>query len=155
MIQHGLAPFLEGSTRGDTRFSALVARLRCRGGQTIEALYQGAKVFPDGKGGTVTGLAWREAKGRKAVNADAVRALYGTLWDEYLAENPDLLPVLTAASGLSDVFGQPGSACQATELWRIRCHALGLDPAAAETPPAAPAPTEPAKPAERDPHWMF
>ena len=37
-----------------------------------------------------------------------------------LFENPGLLDVLRAASGLSDIFGQPGHCCQATELWRIR-----------------------------------
>lgn len=145
MIRHGQAPFLECSTRGDRRFSALVARLRSRGNRSIEEIYQGAKVFEiDGR--RVSGLPWREAKGRKAVNADEVRALYGQLWDAYLAENPQLLPVLTAASGLADMFGQPGSACQATELWRIRCHALGLDPAAAD---AAASPTPTATPAKK------
>lgn len=161
MIRHGVAPFLECSTRGDKRFSALVARLRCRGNRTIEEIYQGAKVFEiDGR--RVSGLPWREAKGRKAVNADEVRALYGTLWDEYLAENPGYLPALTAATGLADMFGQPGSACQATELWRIRCHALGLDPVAADAAatPAAPraatsAATKPAGTGRPQPKSMF
>jgi len=116
MVRHGTAPFLECSTRGDRRFSAFAARIRGRGNRSIEEIYQAAKVFEDGS----TGLSWREAKGRKAVNAAEVRALYGRLWDEYIAENPHLLPVLKAASGLSDMFGQPGHACQATELWRIR-----------------------------------
>jgi hypothetical protein len=39
------------------------------------------------------------------VNADEVRALYSVLWDEYIAENPHLLSLLTAASGLQDLFG--------------------------------------------------
>lgn len=38
----------------------------------------------------------------------------------YIEENPHLLQVLRAQSGLSDIFGQPGRACQATELWRIK-----------------------------------
>lgn len=117
MIRHGRAPFLECSSRGDRRFSAFHARIRARGGRTIETIYQGAKVFEDGS----TGLSWRAAKGRRAVNADQVRALYSRLWDEYIEENPELLVVLRAAPGVSDVFGQPGHACQATELWRIRC----------------------------------
>jgi hypothetical protein len=73
-------------------------------------------VFADGS----TGLGWRAAKGRQAVNMDEVRAGYAALWDDYIAENPELIDILRAASGLSDVFGRPGSACQATELWRIR-----------------------------------
>jgi hypothetical protein len=115
MIRHGVAPFLECSSRGDKRFSAFYARIAARG-MSIEELYQGAKVFADGS----TGHSWRTAKGRRAVNHVACVALYARLWDEYIAENLHLLPVLRAASGLSDVFGQPGSCCQATELWRIR-----------------------------------
>jgi hypothetical protein len=121
MIQHGTAPFLECSSRGDRRFSAFAARINSRGNRSIEEIYQAAKVFADGS----TGLTWREAKGKRAVNADEVRALYSVLWDEYVAENPHLLSLLTAASGLQDLFGQAGHACQATELWRIRCAALG------------------------------
>lgn len=116
MIKHGSEPFLECSSRGEKRLSAFYARIRRRAGKSIEDLYQGAKIFADGS----TGLSWREAKGKKATNADEVRALYSTLWDEYIEENPDLLWVICAASGLQDLFGQAGSACQATELWRIR-----------------------------------
>lgn len=113
MIRHGEAPFLECSSRGDKRFSAFFARVN---GRSIEEQYQAAKVFEDGK----TGLGWREAKGRKPVNAEAVATLYSALWDQYIAEHPELLKVLQAATGLSDMFGQPGHVCQATELWRIR-----------------------------------
>ncbi|MBD2746019.1 hypothetical protein IC232_04820 [Microvirga sp. BT688] len=124
MIQHGTAPFLECSSRGDRRFSAFAARIKGCGNRSIEEIYQAAKVFADGS----TGLSWREAKGKRAVNADEVRALYSVLWDEYVAENPNLLTVLTEATGLQDLFGQAGHACQATELWRIRCVALGVAP---------------------------
>lgn len=116
MISHGSPPFLECSSAGDRRFSALYARIRSRGGATIEEIYQAAKVFEDGS----TGLDWRSAKGWRAVNRAEVQALYSKLWDEYIEENPELLDVLRAASGLSDKFGQKGHACQATELWRIR-----------------------------------
>ena len=37
-----------------------------------------------------------------------------------IIENPELLQVLLDASGVSDMFGQKGHQCQATELWRIR-----------------------------------
>ncbi|MFC5505412.1 hypothetical protein [Bosea massiliensis] len=121
MIQHGVAPFLECSSKGDRRLSAFSARIRGRGNRSIEEIFQGAKIFADGS----TGLHWREAKGKKAVNADEVRALYAVLWDEYVAENPELLDVIKRASGLQDVFGQSGHCCQASELWRIRCAALG------------------------------
>lgn len=120
MIQHGRYPFIECSSRGDSRFSAFAARIRARGNRRIEDIYQGAKVFADGR----TGLSWREAKGKRAINMPEVAALYARLWDEYIAENPHLMPVLLKATGLSDMFGQPGHVCQATELWRIREAAL-------------------------------
>lgn len=116
MIRHGTAPFLECSSKGDARLSAFSARLRSHAGRSIEEIYQAAKVFEDGS----TGLTWRQAKGRRAVNMTEVRELYGRLWDGYIDENPHLLDVIREASGLSDIFGQPGNACQATELWRIR-----------------------------------
>lgn len=114
MIFHGEPPFLECSSRGDRRFSAFYARLR--NGRTIESLYQASKIFADGS----TGLSWHEAKGRRAVNQEECNALYSKLWDLYIEENPEFLPVLLKAAGLSDKFGQPGHCCQATELWRIR-----------------------------------
>ena len=117
MIKHGVAPFLECSSRGDKRFSALFARpYPLADNMTIEEIYQGAKVFDGG----ITHLNWREAKGRKALNQEAVSMLYSILWNDYIVRNPHLLIVLKQASGLSDVFGKQGSACQATELWRIR-----------------------------------
>ena len=121
MIQHGDPPYLECSSRGDRRFSAFYARLPHRGNQTIEAIYQAAKIFYNpATGGTLTGRTIRGAKGKRAINQEEVATLYSQLWDEYMAAHPELLPVLQAASGLSDVFGQPGHCCQATELWRIR-----------------------------------
>jgi hypothetical protein len=110
VIRHGEAPYLECSSKGDKRFSAFYAKV---GGKSIEDLYQGAKKFENGDVG-------RNPKGRAGVNQREVREYYASLWDQYIAENPHLVRVLCATSGLSDVFGQPGSACQATELWRIR-----------------------------------
>jgi len=119
MIRHGKAPFLECSSKGDKRFSAFYASIRARNGQSIESLYQGAKVFKVGDY-TRTGLSWREAKGKKCENQADVARLYSQLWDEYIKENPELIDVLVKATGLQDRFGQPGHCCQATELWRIR-----------------------------------
>jgi len=116
MIKHGQEPYLECSSKGFKKFSAFVATIRKRGDKSIEEIYQAAKVFKDG----TTGLSWRAAKGKKAINTVEVQKLYSILWDEYISENPELLGVLREASGLSDIFGQPGHACQATELWRIR-----------------------------------
>lgn len=116
MTYHGIAPFLECSSAGDKRFSAYFARIKGRGNQSIEAIYQAAKLFSCGS----TGLSIKEARGKRPVNIRECSALYGVLWDEYMAENPDLLAVIREASGLCDRFGQRGHACQATELWRIR-----------------------------------
>lgn len=113
MIRHGSPPYLECSSKGDKRFSAFYAIIN---GKSIEERYQAFKVFEDGS----TGLSWKEAKGRKAVNQEQASKYYSFLWDLYIKKNPDLLPILVSASGLSDMFGQEGQCCQATELWRIR-----------------------------------
>lgn len=116
MIYHGVAPFLECSSKGDRRFSPFYARIKARGGRSIEELYQAAKMFSCGS----TGLSIKEAKGLRPINIRECADLYGRLWDEYIQENPSLLKVLREATGLSDRFGQRGHCCQATELWRIR-----------------------------------
>lgn len=116
MLKYGEEPFLECSTKGDKRFSPFCARIEQRGGKTIESIYQAAKILPNG----VTGLAWQQAKGKRAVNQKELQQLYAKLWDEYIEENPELLEILRAASGLSDMFGRAGAPCQVTELWRLR-----------------------------------
>ena len=116
MLSFGQAPFLECSGAGDGRFSAFRARLPGRGNKTIEEIYQAAKVFPDGS----TGLTWREAKGKKPVNARQVRGLYSQLWDEYFEAFPELLGVINQYNGFTDLYGQKGHACQAEEVHRIR-----------------------------------
>jgi hypothetical protein len=115
MIRYGVAPFLECSSRGDSRFSAFHARPESLGGRSIEEAYQAMKVFPDGS----TGLGWRQAKGKQAVNHQECRDAYFCWWLEWVMEQ-NLLPVLIAATGLSDMFGKPGSVCQAEVLWEIR-----------------------------------
>jgi len=113
MIRHGEPPYLECSSKGDKRFSAFHARI---GRKSIEERYQAFKVFEDGS----TGLSWKEAKGKKAVNQEEAAEFYSKLWDSYIGRYPLLLEILKNASGLSDIFGQEGHVCQATELWRIR-----------------------------------
>lgn len=120
MLQYGNPPYLECSTKGDKRFSPFCARVESRGGKTIESLYQAAKLLPNG----VSGLSWQQAKGKRCVNQAEVAKLYTVLWDEYMSENPQLLDVLCAQTGLSDIFGKEGTPCQVTELWRIRNEAL-------------------------------
>jgi len=119
-VYHGHPPFLECSSAGDKRFSAFFARIKGRGNKTIEEIYQGAKEFREEDGTTTSGYSIKEAKGLRPSNGPAVRKLYAELWDEYMQENPRLLPILFEATGLADRFGRPGSVCQATELWRIR-----------------------------------
>lgn len=119
-VYHGKPPFLECSSAGDKRFSAFYARIKGRGNKTIEEIYQGAKAFREEDGTVTSGYPVKVAKGLKPINGPEVRQLYAELWDEYMHENLHLLPVIFEATGLSDRFGRPGSACQATELWRIR-----------------------------------
>jgi len=73
------------------------------------------KVFEDGR----TGLGWREAKGKRAVNHEECASAYEQWWREWVAENR-LIEVLVKSTGLSDIFGRPGYVCQATVLWKLR-----------------------------------
>lgn len=116
MIKHGDSPYLECSSKGDYRFSAFFARIKARGNKSIEVLYQAAKIMPDGR----TGLTWKEVKGKWCTNPEFCKKFYHQLWEEYLKENPDLVPILLNATGVSDMFGKKGSNCQATSLWKIR-----------------------------------
>lgn len=116
MIRHGSPPYLECSSRGVKTLSAFNARIRKRHYRSIEEIYQGAKILEDGS----TGHTWKVAKGKRAINQEEVAQLYSQLWDEYIEENPELLTLIKHATGLSDIFGQAGHVCQATELWRIR-----------------------------------
>lgn len=114
MIRVGEPPYLECSGRGDRRFSAFYARPRFLKGKSIEEAYQAMKVI-NGR----SGLSWREAKGKHAENQKECEEFYRYAWEEYVIEN-DLLHVLKAATGLSDLYGQPGHVCQALTLWDIR-----------------------------------
>lgn len=124
MIRHGDPPYLECSTRGDLRFSAFVARIIKRDMRTIEEIYQSAKVFnrflPGVDPNTGHMIDWYNAVGKKPLNVEEVSKLYDTLWEEYIEENPDLIKILIAVSGLTDMYGQEGHCCQATSLWKIR-----------------------------------
>lgn len=113
MLKFGNAPYLECSSRGERRFSAFHATIN---GKSIELLYQASKKFADNR----TGLHWTTAKGMKPVNIEECRKYYSKLWDNYISEHPELQQLLINSSGLSDMFGQQGHACQAEELWRIR-----------------------------------
>lgn len=113
MLRYGKAPFLECSSHGDKRFSAFYAYVN---GRSIEEQYQAAKIFEDGS----TGLHWKDAKGRKAVNAAECAVLYENLWRQYISEHPELLDIIKNVSGLSDIFAKKGSVSQAGVLWKIR-----------------------------------
>jgi hypothetical protein len=115
MVRFGREPFLECSSKGDKRFSALYARIRWRKNMTIEELYQRRKIFEDGS----TALSFKEAKGRKPINIIDCRQWYSQLWREYFDENPELLLEISQYNGFSDIFGQQGSACQAEEIYNI------------------------------------
>lgn len=119
MIRVGDEPMLECSTKGDKRFSAFHARLACERGASIEELYQAFKTFPDGHGGFMRGLGWKEAKGRVAFNMEEAKLYYAHLWNVYFQENPELYRVIEQYQGFSDIFGQEGRCCQAIEIYRI------------------------------------
>lgn len=115
MIKHGIAPYLECSSKGYTSLSAFYARIKGRDNKTIEEIYQGAKIFEDG----TTGLHWKQAKGKKAVNTEALSILYQQLWEEYFEENPELYHKIQQYQGFSDMFGQEGHNCQASTVYNL------------------------------------
>jgi hypothetical protein len=115
MIKLGEPPYLECSSQGDKRFSAFYARPKSLHGYSIEQAYQGMKVLADGR----TNLGWKGSKGLRAVNQEACVEAYKRWWREWV-DQEGLLPILKAASGLSDIFGQEGHVCQAEVLWEIR-----------------------------------
>lgn len=119
VIQIGSPPYLECSSRGDKRFSAFCATPARLGGMSIEKAYQHAKVLEDGS----TGHTWRFAKGKRAVNGEQLALLYKSWWRSWVME-ARLIPALVKATGLSDMFGQEGHACQAVTLWEIRQDAI-------------------------------
>ena len=76
--------YYEVSTKGDTRFSSLVAKLAT--GKTIEETYQ-----LDVKGYGKFSTNWRIGKGRPAVNGRGPHVLwieYKKLWVQWFKENP-------------------------------------------------------------------
>jgi hypothetical protein len=95
----------EISSKGDSRFSALFARLS--DGRTIEEHYQ-----CDVKGYDPGGRNWRLGKGRPPKGHwpdDTLYEAYRELWWQWSQDNPilcELLPELAAASGhvLTDMF---------------------------------------------------
>jgi hypothetical protein len=71
-----------------------------------------------------SGRSIKYAKGKHPINYSEVQKYYENLWREYINEHPELLAVLQNATGLSDIFGQPGCVCQAEVLWKIRNESL-------------------------------
>jgi hypothetical protein len=110
---------LECSSKGDRRFSALYAKIKRRNNLTIETLYQARKLFRI-NGELVSGLSFKEAKGKKPLNIEDCKEFYRLLWSEYFQENPHLFLTIKQYTGFSDIFGRPGSVCQAEEIYRIR-----------------------------------
>lgn len=117
MVVFGTDPILECSSKGDRRFSAFYARIPFRRNRSIEELYQSSKIFP----GMVTGLSPKEAKSKVPINIAECRRFYSELWDEYFRAYPDLLLVIKQYNGFSDIYGEANHACQAEEIYRIRC----------------------------------
>lgn len=111
----------EVSTKGDKRFSALVARLS--DGFTIEEHYQLVV-----KGHGVLGRDhWKKGKGKPPVSpfkGDELYRAYLTLWEQWADENPSLIEELGELANehnglLSDCFAHGGSVNQARALSEI------------------------------------
>lgn len=93
----------ECSSKGDTRFSALFAKLP--DGRTIEEAYQ-----LDVKGFRTVTENWRDAKGKPALNGKSSSVLFNEyleLWELWACNNPDLINELEEKSRnkvLTDMF---------------------------------------------------
>ncbi len=116
MNKFGTPPYLEGSSRGDSRFSAFYAQIKSRDNQDINRIYQAAKVFKDGKPSTPGRL----REGITHINKKEILNIYRGLWMLYFQENPELIEVLTNATGISDIYPVDGGVCQSEVLWSIR-----------------------------------
>jgi hypothetical protein len=113
---------LECSTRGDKRFSALVARVRVAGyWATIEEHYQLSKRFK----GSPAPTTWREGKGKapdylvvvgRHIPESLKRAFYDMLWVKYLDAHPDLVEYAKLFDDYSDCFARPGGVSQADSI---------------------------------------
>ena len=81
----------EISSKGDKRFSAFSAKIKCFDNLTIEVLYQCTDF---GKGNDPIGLDWRKGKGFPPANRKSPEELYKgykQLWTFWMAENIDLV----------------------------------------------------------------
>lgn len=93
----------EVSTKGDKRFSALVAKLK--DGRTIEEAYQ-----LDIKGYRKFSIDWKFGKGKKPlrdISKEELYEEYKNLWIAYFNENPNLLEeisILAKDKVLTDMF---------------------------------------------------
>lgn len=115
----------EVSSQGDTRFSALFAKLQ--DGRTIEEAYQ-----LDVKGYRAVSNKWMDGKGKPALNGKSRAELweeYLMLWRCWISENPEMLSELrVAANGrvLTDKFAST-DINQARALAFLITEAEGLD----------------------------
>lgn len=126
MLSFGTASFLECGPAGTPSFSAAGARIRARRNRSIEEICCGARRFAGG----LIGLPRQRAAAFVAIHREEVQALYAQLWDEYMTENPRLLEILCAASGVSDASPGTLQLSPARELWRIRAEVLSVQCAA-------------------------
>ena len=113
MIRHGVAPFIECSSKGDTRFSSSYATI---GKKTISELYNNKRAWADES----KLLTWNKAGiAPKEIDFECNK-YYRELWKQYLSEHKELKKILLKATGVSNVYGEMMNVCQATVLWSIR-----------------------------------
>ena len=115
----------EVSTKGDKRYSALVAKLE--DGRTIEEVYQ-----LDIKGYRKFSNDWKFGKGKKPlrdINEEQLFEEYKNLWKTYFNENPNLLEeisILAKDKVLTDMFAYTGIS-QARAIAEILNEKIGED----------------------------
>lgn len=118
---------LECSSKGDRRFSAFYAKVKCRDNsfRSIESMYQNAKRTPDG---SVAGKGKRPAYaqiGSKRYKLTALTPFYNWLWLKYFEQNPELLKVIAEYDVFTDMFRGHCINCQADVVQLV--HDKGIE----------------------------
>lgn len=119
---------LECSTEGDTRFSALVAKVNIGGElKTIEEHYQGAKRFRsvNTSFSSAKGMQpdWLEIFGVK-LPLKELSNWYYLLWYYYFLQNKGLLKVIESYDAFNDTHRGNSVNCQADVIHFIRYYGL-------------------------------
>lgn len=119
-MNFGTPPYLECSSKGDKRFSPFYARLRSYQNQTIHHIYNSEKMYESGS----TNYAVQNRNNIRPINLFELVPLFKKLWLIYFSENPELVRILLASTGISEVYTPDKYFSTSEVLWSIRTRLL-------------------------------